>query len=351
MPTAFPLLTVHTLTALPSHNLNRDDTGAPKQVLEGGATRSRLSSQSLKRAAREAFERAEATGSVRTRLAIPTIVDAVADARGHLTSAERTKITRQVTTRVNALTQSDTDGAETKDTDATAKKDTMVWLSAQELSSFVRAVSAGLDTELVPATSTDSLAIAAFGRMFAAAPHLSLPASVSVGDAVTTHAATIDMDWFAAVDDAETRHAGGGHLGYALRTSGVYYRSFTIDRAQLHRNFDGDLSRGEHDDALRQFVRHLTLTLPNGRNAGTAAKTLPALVIAEEQAHRVVYDFHEPIRDNGDGFLAPSITALEDKRAAARAFDPTLFGADVTTGTATSTPFTDYLEFILDRLR
>jgi CRISPR system Cascade subunit CasC len=51
---------LHLLTAYPAANLNRDDTGAPKTVMLGGATRLRISSQSLKRAWRtsELFEHA-----------------------------------------------------------------------------------------------------------------------------------------------------------------------------------------------------------------------------------------------------------------------------------------------------
>ncbi len=51
---------LHLLTAYPAANLNRDDTGAPKTVVLGGATRLRVSSQSLKRAWRtsELFEQA-----------------------------------------------------------------------------------------------------------------------------------------------------------------------------------------------------------------------------------------------------------------------------------------------------
>lgn len=51
---------LHLLTAYPAANLNRDDTGAPKTVVLGGATRLRVSSQSLKRAWRTSalFEQA-----------------------------------------------------------------------------------------------------------------------------------------------------------------------------------------------------------------------------------------------------------------------------------------------------
>lgn len=41
---------IHTLTSYPPSNLNRDDLGRPKTAVVGGATRLRISSQSLKRA-------------------------------------------------------------------------------------------------------------------------------------------------------------------------------------------------------------------------------------------------------------------------------------------------------------
>jgi CRISPR system Cascade subunit CasC len=43
-------LQLHTLTAYPANNLNRDDLGRPKSMVFGGTQRLRLSSQSLKRA-------------------------------------------------------------------------------------------------------------------------------------------------------------------------------------------------------------------------------------------------------------------------------------------------------------
>ncbi len=61
---------LHLITAYPAANLNRDDTGAPKTVTIGGASRLRVSSQSLKRAWRtsELFE-AALGGYIGTRTA------------------------------------------------------------------------------------------------------------------------------------------------------------------------------------------------------------------------------------------------------------------------------------------
>src|SRR4051812_9315348 len=46
---------LHAIQNFAPSNLNRDDTGAPKDCLFGGSRRARVSSQCLKRAMREAF--------------------------------------------------------------------------------------------------------------------------------------------------------------------------------------------------------------------------------------------------------------------------------------------------------
>src|SRR5690606_23204706 len=48
-------LDIHVLQTVPSSCLNRDDTGSPKTAIYGGVTRSRVSSQSWKRAMRLMF--------------------------------------------------------------------------------------------------------------------------------------------------------------------------------------------------------------------------------------------------------------------------------------------------------
>src|SRR5208283_1958266 len=49
------LVEIHALQNFAPSNLNRDDTGAPKDGLFGGTRRARISSQCLKRAIREHF--------------------------------------------------------------------------------------------------------------------------------------------------------------------------------------------------------------------------------------------------------------------------------------------------------
>ena len=49
-------LQLHMLTAYPASNLNRDDTNSVKSMLYGDALRTRISSQSWKRATRKHFQ-------------------------------------------------------------------------------------------------------------------------------------------------------------------------------------------------------------------------------------------------------------------------------------------------------
>ena len=68
------LIEIHMLKNFPATNLNRDDTGAPKNCIFGGVQRGRISSQCLKRSWRnsDTFHELESFG-IRTRN-MPAIV-------------------------------------------------------------------------------------------------------------------------------------------------------------------------------------------------------------------------------------------------------------------------------------
>lgn len=66
---------INILQSVPSSNINRDDTGAPKTAVYGGATRGRVSSQSWKRATRLAFERGGFENAMRTRMMPQLLLD------------------------------------------------------------------------------------------------------------------------------------------------------------------------------------------------------------------------------------------------------------------------------------
>jgi CRISPR system Cascade subunit CasC len=330
-------LTIHSLTALPWHNLNRDDRGLPKQVREGGKTRGRLSAQSLKRAIRVAFELGAATpssDSYRSRsLGEEVARRATALAAGRGVAFDENAARKAADKVIRSLTAKASEGKEVAE-DAPATADTMTWLSGEEIDSLAQSLADGggtIDLRSVN-SATGSLAMAAFGRMFAAQSDLQTEAAIAVGPATTTHPITIEVDYFTTVDDLNNN--GAGHLGQAFYTSGVYYRSVTIDKRQLKTSWTG-WNSPDSTERLNLLVRSLITALPTGKDNSSAPNTKPALIIAEEQEHRTAYDFHEPVKAAPDGgYLETSISRLLDQAAAARAFDRDEFGSTFISGTS-----------------
>lgn len=334
-------LTLHVLSALPWHNLNRDERGMPKTLTQGGVTRAMLSSQSLKRAARLAYEQDVADASYRSAgHAYKLVADRVAElaaARGSQAPDVQT-ITTAARKAVSLLVKKDA-GDEMR-----VDKDTNVWLSQDEVDLLAEHLLGEADTEVATAAvgqggRTGSLAIAAFGRMFANRPHQQTVAAVAVSPATTTHAMIFETDYFTVVDDLNALYAeaaatkGASYLDSAHYTTGVYYRTVTIDRDQLRRSWSAFNADGA-SDRVRALVRSLVLSLPSGKAASTGPYTKPLLVLAEEQTTRTAYEFDTPVTPGPDGgYKHPSAVSLLEQRAAALAFDPAGFGPATIAGT------------------
>lgn len=331
-------VTVHILRALPMHNLNRDQNGLPKSQFDGGVQRGRLSSQAIKRPARIAFREAvahlsDAPTSVRTMgsTAAKRVVEmavARADSRGVPFDAAtaRKKATSVVTSLAKASKSNESEGAAEPD----SRKDNILLFSDAEMElladALVEEQNGGPEAsvhDFVQDFVSPSLDVAAFGRMFAAQASKSTQAAVAVSHAVMTHAMSLTLDYFTAVDedDEERTNAGAAHIDAAYYTSGVYYSTFTIDPAQLARSWSG-IGSSTARRQLEALVRALVEALPSGKLTNTNAHTKPFLVLVEEQRTRTVYEFETPVEaDANGGFTAPSVRALAAQVTDARAFD------------------------------
>lgn len=204
------------------------------------------------------------------------------------------------------------------------------WLSSEEIETAAQAVAQLLDAaEFVGKGKSGSLAIAGFGRMFAARADLQTEAAVAVSPAVSTHETVIETDYFSTVDDSPSEGQGKGasYLGIANYINGIFYRSVTIDKEQLKRSWSG-YGQPDAQEKLEQFVTSLIYGMPRGKEKSTAPYTAPALVLIETQAYRVAYDFETPVTaDREGGFLSATLRRLKDERDAALNFDPENFGA------------------------
>lgn len=317
---------IHILHTLPFANPNRDDTGAPKSCLFGGTTRSRLSSQSLKRAARQWFEgesgadltwRSKHNADQLTKLAIEIL-----EGNGQtVDDAERDRLLKAAKTKVKVLTGK-----------AEEARETLVWIAEDEARKAAQQLARkhaepALDLDDVLSGRTESLTIAGFGRMFANRPELQLEAAVQVAHAFTTHAQQIDLDYFTAVDDLTRSFdpeagAGAGHLDIAEFTSGVYYRFLSIDTAQLRHGWEplGDGTRSDEVlGRLATWLRALVEMLPSGKENVAAHHTIPSYVMVTFGDRPLSYApaFENAVSaDKADaGFLRPSVDRLADYAA------------------------------------
>lgn len=371
-------ITTHILTALPLHNLNRDQNGMPKSTIDGDVHRARLSAQSIKRGARVAFrDRGDSVGSIRTRNAAAEIVKSANDyaSRNGIdvdpkkVAAKAKDLVAQLVNKDDVETDVQIDDTGKVDTSEASKgskgkkKPTILFFSQAEIDTVAGAIVDSLNggdeatlDDFIRDSSSPSLDVAAFGRMFAKEQTVSTLASVAVSHSVTTHEMNLTSDYFSAVEDGAQEHAGGGHLGMSFYTSGTYYRSFTIDVDQLARswsNFGAPSAR----DELAALVRSLITALPRGRTSNSAPNVPPHTVLVETQSTRTAYGFEEPVQAGEDGGLADrSAERLAQERKIALKFDGSLFGpAKVYTRTPevdfqaeAADGLADLVEFIVD---
>ena len=73
------LIELHLIQNFAPSNLNRDDTGSPKDCEFGGFRRARISSQCIKRAIRRAFREQDLIGPKQLGLRTKRVINEVAD--------------------------------------------------------------------------------------------------------------------------------------------------------------------------------------------------------------------------------------------------------------------------------
>lgn len=321
-------LTISILTSVPYSNLNRDDNGTPKRVTVGGALRALHSSPSVKRGIRTAYENASLDRSVRSGNLAGEVV---AKALEIDPQADEKALTKEAKKLVGDLTKNS--DKESNDDGGPARSS---WLSEEEITAAATTILEKTDTDFIQEGKTGSLAIAAFGRMFANDPKKNTEAALSVSPGVTTHTAVIETDYFTTVDDVKEREGttGATFLGVAQYTNGIFYRTISIDRAQLKESWTG-FGQERAEGNLRDLITAIIYGLPRGKENSTAPYIQPACVLAEEQQYRTAYDFETPVHNSAEGgYLKPSIERLAEQYTQARRFDPDNFGpVEALTGT------------------
>ena len=303
------LYEIHMLKNYPPVNLNRDDTGMPKNCYFGGALRGRVSSQCLKRAWRTnpLFGEYFGTQGIRTRQ-LPALVAEELKKRGlsdDVTDALKSKVTGIA----------NKDGTENKDLitsqiifyspDDISKAADIMQNLAEEQGNDVKKI-AKVKTKDVLSKVTDAairpitMDIALFGRMVTSAAFADVEAAVQVAHAVSTHAVNQESDYFAAVDDiiANSDSTGAGMIGDTDYNSCCYYHYAAIDTDQLLKNLEHSPDAASlAEKVLPAFIKLMAFTNPSGKQNSFAGHVLPELICVEIKEKKIPVSYVNAFAD------------------------------------------------------
>lgn len=300
-------LEFHLIQNFAPSNLNRDDTGAPKDALFGGHRRARVSSQCWKRATRLAVRDQNLlpleNQGIRTQRLRELLVKRLAD-RDPEQAAARVEaalgaaglkvkddgkteyllfLGESEVSRFASLVEQHWDDLSAASEKAPAKdaKDAKEEKGAKEgkkeAKEAKRAAKAGLPPEVVRKARElldggKAVDVALFGRMLADLPAVNRDAACQVAHAISSHRVEREFDYFTAVDD----FGGAGMIGQVEFNSATLYRYAVLDVAKLQANLQGD--RELALVAVEAFTRAFSLAIPSGKQNTFAAHNSPAFI-------------------------------------------------------------------------
>lgn len=320
----------HILISHSPSNLNRDDMNMQKTAVFGGTKRTRISSQSLKRAMRHSdyYKNNIGKPSDRTRELGKLTIKYV--------SALQDKYEENLVKSVIALISGENEikdntqsGAVAAWTIAEVEKYCELYKQLQDKNSDKKE----FEKEWKNATDKKKLLndktkinlfrealqngqdIALCGRMATSGIMTIVDASLAVAHSITTHTVDTDIDWFTAVDDLnqQTGETGSAHLNTTEFSSGVFYRYASLNLRQLQDNL-GDIDRKQALEIAAHVLHMLATVVPSAKQNSFAAFNLAdfALVSFSDQPISLANAFENPVKSKGNGLMEPSIKALMD---------------------------------------
>ena len=368
-------LQIHTLHSYPAALLNRDDSGLAKRMPFGGAVRTRISSQCLKRHWRTAQDEFAihsipgAEAALRSRNVVEREViqplrevgkasDDVLNAMentfhegiyGENSKTEKDRqplllglpeveylrdkaaqISEQHSNDVESATQLATGLVVTDDRirRATGAKKTELRNAKNAAAAFFG--SGEFDNFAAfrdAATLPGGLEGALFGRMVTSDPGANIDAAVHVAHAFTVHAEESESDYFSVVDDLQRddEDAGAAHIGDMELTAGLFYGYVVVNMPELVSNITAcDAADWQNADRAlaAKVVEHLTHLIatvsPGAKLGSTAPYACADLMLIEagsRQPRSLANAFRKPAGAQTDAAvkaLCDYLTKLDD---------------------------------------
>lgn len=282
----------HLIQNFAPSNLNRDDTGAPKDALFGGHRRARVSSQCFKRAIRLAAQEHQLVAPEHRGVRTKKLLDLLLERLKHRNLEEaRGKIE-------TALAAA---GLRLKDD---GKTEYLLFLGEREIAGFAELIEFHWDDLVAPSASGEkkgkkeakasapdevkkkakalldggkAVDVALFGRMLADLPEVNQDAACQVAHSISTHRVEREFDYFTAVDDKGLpEETGAEMIGQIEFNSATFYRYAVVNVHKLLDNLQGD--RELTLAALEAFTQAKVRAIPSGKQNTFAAHNLPAFV-------------------------------------------------------------------------
>jgi CRISPR system Cascade subunit CasC len=321
---------LHLLQNFAPSNLNRDDTGSPKECDFGGHRRARISSQCFKRTVRMRFPDLlpGAELAKRTRRVVLDLIVPALEQRGHPSEAARLVAEKAFASLSLKL-------------DKKSQTQYLLFMAESEIDALVEAchqhfdalakdsgkpgkqskkeAQAGVPDEVrarVEAIIDGGKAadLALFGRMLADLPHKNIDAAAQVAHAISTHRVSPEFDYYTAVDDLNPKEeTGAGMIGTVEYNSACFYRYSNVDLGQLSANLKGDSALARR--TVEAFLRASIEAIPSGKQNSSAAHNPPAFVMTVVRGSglwSLANAFLNPVRP-GDGadLMQKSIDQLD----------------------------------------
>lgn len=297
------LIEIHSLQNFAPSNLNRDDTGAPKDAIFGGTRRARVSSQCLKRAVRQHFSslvESKVIGAedvaVRTKRLLDVLVETLVS-KGK-PAEEAAEKARQALAAFGLKVKDD------------SKSEYLLFLGRREIDRLADIIYERWDSISSPEDEPESegkrskakkkkaakaadpelrkaldrvidggkaVDVALFGRMLADMPEKNQDAACQVAHAISTHAVNREFDFYTAVDDLKPEDsAGADMMGTVEFNSACFYRYAVVDWEKLLANLQGDTKLAT--TGLRAFLEGFVIAEPTGKQNTFAAHNPPEFV-------------------------------------------------------------------------
>ncbi len=371
-------LQIHTLTSYPASLLNRDDVGFAKRITFGGAERTRISSQCLKRHWRTADDE--------------NALDRIRDGDGGVTMAIRSRrtfekhlyeplvaggvgaevaaaLTRKVLETIlpegkrrragrEEAKEGEGEAADLHTEQVTVlghpEMDYLLGLARQaaagaaDAKTAVKAFEAidkgELKKNLQALVRGAGLDAALFGRMTTGDILSRCDAAIHVAHAFTVHEGQPETDYFSAMDDLQGREeTGSGHINTAELTTGLYYGYVVVDLPLLVSNLETcDRRRwleADHTlaaEVVRRLIHLIATVSPGAKLGATAPYAHAALVLAESgsrQPRTLANAFLDAVPGRGNLFH----TACDQLAAHLAAYDE-MYGRETDRRLAALTP-------------